>query len=158
MAAAAKGPKRSVDKQLVNYSVTLSAGTTNKSALFPTSGGVTFPCTISGVRVVGTVYNASGNTPAVHFWAIQVIREGETNPNVSFTNLGSALTPEEDIIIWGKGITSFNSTTGWAFFRHYEVSGTTKRKLMIGDKLMMVANSSGANAIIDLAVMFFILI
>jgi hypothetical protein len=148
--------KRSVDKEIKNYANTVT-NTSDIADLFPGGGsGVTFPCTISGVRVMGTVYNATSATPVDHFWAVAIQRQGETLPNAVFTSLSSTLTPEEDVMVWGRGTTTFNTTNNYA----YDVAGTTKRKLMIGDKLRFLAagGTAAVAANFQMVIQFFVLI
>jgi hypothetical protein len=138
-----KYKKRSVSKELVNYTAALGGGASYKAQIFPSSGsGVTFPCIISGVRLIGTaqptIFLGSGSF-VFHFWAVAIQRQGEALPTsiVVYAGDQTILTPEEDIIIWGAGDIICNPSGKSAIFRHYEVAGTTKRKLMIGDSLML---------------------
>lgn len=157
-----RGGKRSVDKELknVNVAVTFSGTSNNATNLFPGSGGVTFPCTISGVRVMGTVWNATSSSTSDHFWAVAIQRQGETIPAISFTTAGSTLTPEEDVMVWGRGATVFNTTSNYVWWKNYDVAGTTKRKLMIGDQLMFVANvaSGSPSTNMALVVQWFVIV
>lgn len=152
--------KRSIDKEMITIHQAVTAGNNNIN-IFPSSGGVTFPCTISSVRAVGSVSNAgTSSNAAQHYWSVCLQREGETMgvptlPAVAATP-STVQTPEEDIMIWGKGVTYFNSTStqAWAVPRHYDVVGTTKRKLMIGDKLVWTSVSAGAAQAVDFDFVF----
>jgi hypothetical protein len=158
--------KRSIDKEMITIHQAIT-NTNSNFNIFPSSGGVTFPCTISSVRAVGSVSNAGTlATPAQHYWSVCLQREGETMgvPTLpaSAATPSTVQTPEEDIMIFGKGITYFNSTasSAWAVPRHYEVVGTTKRKLMIGDKLVWTAVAAPASQAVDFdfVLQFFVMV
>lgn len=151
------GRKRSVDKQIVSNQVAPTVGNTFVSYLFPVGGaaavptssftGVSFPCTISGVRVEGSVTNANTTTVIPHKWAIMIARQGEALPVHSYSSgspTAACIQPEEDCMLYGSGITLFDSTNHYTFLRHYDSASSTKRKLMIGDALALTCSSGGA--------------
>lgn len=165
------GRNRSVDKQIVANLVAPTANATFASYLFPVGGaaaapssvftGVSFPCTISGVRVQGSVTNASSAAVIPHRWAIMVARQGEALPVHTYstgTPLAACVAPEEDCMLYGSGITLFDSTGHTAFLRHYDASSSTKRKLMIGDALALTASSPNLAIVVSyyLDIQFFV--
>lgn len=151
--------KKAVSKEIINISTSIT--TQDELLLFPSSGGVTFPCVVSGLRVIGTVSvddPAELAVPFEHWWCIMIFREGEETPApaISWTNGTTTMTPQEDILIWGGGAAIGNNMSRQHCYKNYEVVGTTKRKLRIGDSLWFVAESNSATDNYELSVQFFV--
>jgi hypothetical protein len=164
-----KYKKRSVSKIIWGIKSAPTTGTKVDNNIFPGTGtsstGVSFPCTISGVRVIGTVYGDANDAVNVgqHFWAVMIRREGEALPtSVDFTSGNTIFSPEQDIIVWGRGTTFSKidnaATNSNIVLRQYDVTGSTKRKLMIGDSLRMVCAALTRTQNFDLVIQFFVVI
>jgi hypothetical protein len=146
--------KRKKDKQIiavVTSGVAATPATLKTVIIYPadTDTGTTFPCTFTGIRASGTVWNSDlAATHGSHFWAVQLIRSGDTPQDASLADAATILKPEVDIIIWGRGATINDSTNKLYWPKHYDMAGTTKRKMQIGDCIYFVC-ASGYQAASD---------
>lgn len=144
--------------------------------IFPGTGendltGVSFPCTISGLRAMGSFYGTfdtqTGNAIR-HFWCVYHLRQGELPAQAVFTSGSTIFAPEQDVMIWGTAttISQINdapSTSNNIVVRNYDVVGTTKRKLQIGDGLhcyiIVEADATFADTLIaKMVFQFFVLV
>lgn len=138
--------KRSVDKQIIN--VTNNFSNSQGQTILYTA---TFPCTVMGIRVQGTVQSApdTSASPDAVAVALIVLRQGFTTPNgLSLSNTGTLYQPEADVIWYRAGISdTFVNTGDGAFIASMELTGAPKtmRKLEAGDRLLMIYNGSTAD-------------
>lgn len=155
--------KRSVSKEIVTITQSQPSGNSVDYALFPSTGSILFPCTISGLRVGGTAYvQPVADNPGYlwHMWGIMQKRQGESLPVISGATTGEirVFTPEEDCMLWGCGVIVVGAQHNAMMFRHYDVASSTKRRMMIGDQLRIVLFAIPGAVTFGLCVQFFVLI
>ena len=115
----------------------------------------TFPCTVVGLRWSFTAQDA-GNSDNGIFWAIVILRDGETADTLTTSDAGTLYNPEQNVLTWGvSSVLAQNTTTGPAQVR-WDGDTKTMRKLMGGDKLVFIAiTTAAANVNLRGCVQFF---
>lgn len=161
--------KRPIDKQIIGVNINDCDSSTNPLELY----GATFPCTISGFRAWVSARNlrisaaaAFPTATSVPFatcfhWAVVISRQGMTVQDMTFAN-GTMYSPEQDVIMFGQATIMFtwytDTGTGTATRNNgggpcvadFFVESKTKRKLMGGDRIMLItAFNGGSNPTID---------
>ncbi len=131
--------KRSIDKRVVSVKQS-SVGASNVTTVLAT---VTTPCTVLGIRWSFYVQGDAGTAGNAHdyVWAIIRAREGATLPTLNTTDAATFYTPEQDVLAFGAG-TSRQDAAGDTDNPGNRWNGKSgsKRKLMIGDRVIFVAN------------------
>lgn len=150
--------KRSVDKQILS----ISASFTNTQAA-TTLYTATYPCTVMGLRINGSVQSAPDTTasPDAIGLACIVLKQGFTNPNnMALGNGNTFYSPESDVIWFKSGISdTFVNTGDGAFVAslNFEGAPKTMRKLEAGDRLLFIYNGSTADTkVLQGSVQFFL--
>ncbi len=124
------GSKRPTDKNLI----AVLLGSVNGTQQNVTLTTVTFPCTIVGIRWMINVEQAAGTGLAANAWCINVLRDGGTQKNMSFSNGSTFFAPESDCLVFAISSIDNNTET-----KTFEGSTKTMRKMMGGDKLIFSA-------------------
>lgn len=114
----------------------------------------TFPCTITGMRWDLSCLSLHAGADRL-FWAIVVVRDGETANPIVFTDSNDLYQPEQNVLTYGMKELSGN-TTGEGYSKDWEGTSKSMRKLMGGDSIEFVTNGVvAANKVITGAVQFF---
>lgn len=123
------GSRRPVDKLLVSVNKDAVAAAKVNTELVT----VTFPCTIVGLRWFLTINQDGGTGQCLGAWAIYVLRDGNIVPSLSFTDGSKFVDPEQQALAFGAWSIDNNTET-----KVFEGSTKTMRKLMGGDKLILI--------------------
>jgi len=127
--------KRPIDKSLKTVSKTFaSAG--KQSTVLTT---VTFPCTITGLRWELTA--TPGPVSAYLNWAIVVVRDGNSVNDLATSDGSTFYEPEQDVLTFGTSLIFENDTNVGGVIR-WEGSTKSMRKMMGGDQLVFVVQST----------------
>lgn len=106
----------------------------------------TFPCTVTGLRWEFS-WGASGKTYQNVNWVIVILRQGVISSTFSTAVNNTIYAPEQSVLAWGCCNVTGHATpaTGAGTGQPIDMDhGSTKsmRKLMGGDKLVMISNLS----------------
>ncbi len=132
------GGKRPVDKIMIN----VSKSSVDATQVATTLVTATFPCTVVGLRWDFSCFIDGGTGPASFGWAIIILRDGFTQKTISLTDGSTFYAPEQDCIVFGRGI---NQQIDIGSGKHYNGSTKSMRKLMGGDKLMFICVGVATN-------------
>jgi hypothetical protein len=155
-------PRVPTSKELIHARIeSLATGNFDKAlTIYPLSGVNTFNCTAKNFRLVGTaIQTSAGETTSTfrnYFWVLKVIKEDQDSPAL---NMGAADTPvegslpESNTFMFGCSAigASFNAsgpTLGFYTVNHWDVSSKTRRKLAIGDSIIMGLKALSAAQVI----------
>ena len=132
-----KGPKRPVDKKIIQCSVVANSSVTqNNVYVAPTA------CTLMGVRVRGQVVVSAGPSTNRMNWALQYIREGQNLVDItpSAASVTGTLQTEQNILYLDTATqTSLAAGEGQCY--PIDVVIKTKRKMLAGDSLLFITDS-----------------
>ncbi len=143
-AFAFSGPKRPIDKQIINVDQS-SVGTSQvQTDLFT----ATFPCTITGIRWELSNANLLTTGTPRYQWAIVLLRDGETASVMSSSNASSFYQPEQNVLSWSSGLVRDTDIGGGPTIKYDSGSTKTMRKLMGGDKIIFIAIASAASSLL----------
>lgn len=142
--------KRPIDKEIIVINDASATGV-QESTLLTTA---TFPCTITGIRWDFGVLAASAAANCL-FWAIVVVKDGDSVNNFATSDASSMYQPEQNVIAFGSGIINSSSANGGPLVRSWTGSTKSMRKLMAGDQLFFTYIGQGATASWCGAVQFF---
>ncbi len=142
--------KRPIDKQIIN--VGFGAVTATQETV--TLSTVAFPCTLTGVRTDITTRQNAGTTPGTYGWVLVVVPDGTTISQIAFTNGSSVYQPEQNVLMWGRGVGNRASEDNPHTI--YRDVTKTMRKLKVGDKFVFAVKGEATNTSdFDGAVQFF---
>ena len=128
--------KRNASKFIDSSTVALSANTQNSQLVYT----ATYPCTVAGIRLVGSFVPSTVTTAACTV-AFVIVREGFSPQTLAFT--GSMYTPEEDVLAWFTGYATLTTANDADYF-NYDVYSKVKRRMQVGDRLYILTLSSNA--------------
>ena len=130
--------KVKVDKRLYPIDATIGTSTVSQSYF-----SASYPCNIGGVRL--TLNNDNG----VIYYALMVVRDGQSTPLLNISNPALPLVaPEHDVFLAGtisQGVENMFSTK-------------TQRKLQEGDELVLLLVGTGGSISVDGTLQFFSLV
>ena len=129
----ASGPKRPIDKKIVQVQQTVTNSQTNTLIYAATeavtySGGHVSWCFVGSAAGLGT-------------WALVYVREGQTASVSNISNAATFYTPEQDVLAVGN----FGSSSTDFDVVFFNMKVKTKRKMKAGDEIRLIANGSAAN-------------
>ena len=136
---AAPRQRRPIDKSLISVTKSAQDGTQSETDLLT----VTFPCTIVGLRWNISAIAAAGTAPANCYWAIVVVRDGDSADTMGVSDGATFYNPEQNVLTFGCAALAPNnlasSATVW--------TGDTKtmRKMKGGDKLKLIVLGESTN-------------
>lgn len=135
-------PKRPIDKQILG----VAAAVTNVSTSY-TFYTVAVPATLVGIRW-DLQYQPNTAINANYVWCLVIVREGSTASQCGLANAVALYQPEQNVLMWGCGYGSLDTTAGGgrAWIPHDQGATKTMRKLQGGDKIVLVTNASVAAA------------
>jgi len=141
--------KRPIDKSLINVTKTLVADVQAATVLTT----ATFPCTVTGLRWVGSIA-ADTVTGSVVYWAIILVKDGNSANTMSRSDASTLYEPEQNVLAFGNAVVRDSDAGTGQSVRSIE--GTTKsmRKLMGGDQIQFICISS-AGSQVTMSVQFF---
>lgn len=140
---------RPIDKELkvVNQVATVTVGSTTLKT-------TTFPCTVVGLRW-SIAANALTAAETLIYWAIVIVRDGESANTPATSDGADFYTPEQNVLAFGMGRTESTAVASDQTV-HWEGSTKTMRKMKQGDLLQFITLDSAANGdSIDGIVQFF---
>lgn len=139
------GSRRPVDKSIICVTKAAVAAAQVTTDLVT----ATFPCTIVGLRWSISHLQDAGTGASHLYWAIIVLRDGQTADTVATSDGATLYNPEQEVLAWGVSNIDNNTETK-------TMTGSTKtmRKLMGGDKLVfacigVATNTSTVRAIVQ---------
>jgi hypothetical protein len=109
------------------------------------------PCTVTGFRWHLDHRNVDTTMPAQFGWALVVVKQGNTPQQLNLTGDGAPFyAAEQQVIAWGSGLLTDGSaappgTIGAASLVRQEGSTKTQRKLMQGDRLVLIMQVAGGS-------------
>jgi len=138
---------RPVDKRLIN-AIHAAANSTQQSTTLFTA---TSPCTLSGAKVSFAVNSNTTTSANVVGWALVLVRDNISIQTLVLTDGSNFYTPETELLL--GGMLPFVSSNEW----NQVESNKCKRKLMNGDKLVLITkqSQSGTLNVNYLATLFF---
>ncbi len=143
--------RRPIDKQLVNVAQSLT--TTQTSTVLITA---TFPCTIVGIRWQLNFLNNITTGATRSRWCIIRLKQGLTASTIATSDGSSLFDPEQECLVWGVSFTTDKDIGAGPQSVHMEGETKSMRKLMGGDRLVLIAINDTANgALLDGVVQFF---
>lgn len=113
---------------------------------------ITYPATITGIRWSMEAHSTSGTGQVQVYWALAVVRDGDVRGVVGTS--GSFYNPEGNVLAFG--IAQVGNTTGSPHWYNFEGNTKTMRKLMGGDKIVLVAKAGSDTAELAGIVQFFL--
>lgn len=145
----ARGAKRPIDKNLIAISQSVTTAQTSTDLLT-----ATFPATVTGLR---WSMNIRGSTTAHQLvsWAIVIVKDGLSASTISQSDGAAMYQPEQNVLAFGS-VATLDSDAGTGN-GSYNWEGSTKsmRKLMGGDKLVLIAKANANTATYAGVVQFF---
>jgi len=145
----APAPKRPIDKQIINLS--LSSNNVQQSLTLFTC---TYPNTVTGLRWDLTATNNTDEFTRAA-WAIVLVREGDNANGLDLTNGQPLYEPEQNVMTWGCGSVLNPGSNAGAANRSWIDTTKTMRKMMTGDTLVLVYTAT-ETTILNGAVQFFL--
>ena len=145
------GRKRPIDKKIIGVDQLVT--TSQTSTLLYTCS---FAATITGIR---WVFSMQRRTTSLSrgFWAIVLVRDGQTPSTLAFSDTGTLYAPEQNVLAWGQMCVAPSNSTGGPVIEHDRGDTKAMRKVMGGDKLYCVAIGSVVDGIdFEGAVQFFL--
>ena len=132
---------RPVDKRIVSI---LKTGVTNTQQTTTLVTAAT-ACTVFGIRWSFWVEGDAGTEGVQHpyAWAIVRQREGATLVSLNTGDANTFYTPEQDVLAFGYGTSRADATlntSGGPGKHNWNDKSGSKRKLMIGDKIVFIIN------------------
>ena len=140
-------PKRPVDKIIITVNQTHAAAGQKITAV----ATALTPCTVTGFRWHIDHRNVDTTMPCQVGWALVVVKEGNTPPQLNLTGDGAQFyQPEQQVIAWGTGVLTDGSAAppgpiGSASVVRHEGATKTQRKMMQGDRLLLVLQMAGGS-------------
>lgn len=141
--------KRPIDKALI--AISKSVTDTQSETVLATA---TFPCTVTGLR--WSIGSSNGYVTGANplYWAIVLVKDGESAQNIAVSDASSFYQPEQNVLVWGCSHHG-QKTDGYPVLVNDQGSSKTMRKLMGGDKLVLVLLSGAATISVRGCVQFF---
>ena len=130
--------KRPVDKLIRFYSQNMDNSQDNV-VLFT----ATFPCTLMGLRVTLSP-EAIVASAGYGAFVVAVVQDGTSPGTIDLTNGNSLYEPEQNVLTCGPVNTWMGSSTGSGWV--YEEVVKTKRKMKVGDALVLSTLGTSATA------------
>lgn len=127
-------PKRPIDKDLV----VIKKDGVAASQVATVLKTATFPCTITGIRWdLDISQDAAAGSTTNLFWAIVIVRDGNSASTLATSDASSLYQPEQDVLAFGCALGAYTNGD----VRTAENRGSTKtmRKMMAGDALHFIA-------------------
>lgn len=137
--------KRQTDKIIGNLSLGVPHTTVvGGNAIQVLHGPVTFPCTYTGLRIKGQMYDniSGGGSPTGYVMGVVIQRQGTALSTINIAT-GPLYQPEQDLLAWQCG--SCEATTNELAMDHIDMRGSSRR-LQPGDQIVLVVrvNNQGA--------------
>ncbi len=108
----------------------------------------TFPCTIVGLRWNFSAAQDAGTAAVNLFWAIVVVREGNTANALSKTDAATMYSPEENVMTFGVGQFEPGAGTEKVYNTiKWDDSTKSMRKLQGGDSLQFIVVAAATNTV-----------
>ncbi len=128
--------RRAINKEIIFVNA-LTVNATQESTLINSS---VFPNTLTGLRWNFSVAQDGGTGVCFYTWAIVILKESEGTRTMQRADAAEFYQPEVNCLVWGTGIIDNNS-------RPDHIEGTTKtmRKMMVGDRVVMIYVGSTTN-------------
>lgn len=144
-----EGPSRPIDKEL--KAIQKTVGSSNTSTTLKTT---TFPCTLLGIRWVLNGINTDTAANQHLYWAIVVVRDGNSVATIGTGDGSDFYTPEQNVLSFGVLAMNDADATGPVVA---EDKGSTKtmRKLMGGDTVELVLRGTSASTTVRGVIQFF---
>lgn len=141
--------RRNLDKKLIAIAQTVT--TTQQATVLFTS---TFPCTLTGIR---WSIAFGGNTTSANnlFWAIVMIKDGDTLSTMSTSTGADFFTPEQNVLSFGVIKTADSDGGTGPMVQNIMGSTKTMRKYMGGDTLQFICIGTAGSSDVRGVVQFF---
>lgn len=140
-------PNRPTDKGLVASAHSLT--TAQKSTTLITA---TFPCTFTGLRWELSAVNTTAGADVV-FWAIVLVKDGNAAGTMGSSDAAPFYNPEQNVLAFGQ--TRLGLPANGEGNAQWSGSTKTMRKLMGGDKVLLIVNNATATVSFNGVVQFF---
>ena len=141
------GNVRPVDKRIVSV-LKSAVGTSQQTTTLVTA---TSACTVFGIRWSFWCDGDTGTEGAQHTyaWAIVRQREGATLVSLNTGDGNTFYTPEQDVLAFDQGHNRGDAATASAMTdkTHWNDKTESKRKLMIGDKIVFIINGIATDTV-----------
>lgn len=128
---------RSVQKEVVFVAKSAIAGTQVTTTLFT----ITNPATMEGLRWSLSAAQDAGTATTTLDWAIVVVRSGTTVSTAARSDGGTYYAPEGNLLTFGVAVNTGNDIG----HETWDSTTKTKRKMMTGDQLMLIATGQATN-------------
>ena len=134
-----KYPKKSISKEIITIGGPVNANSQADQNVF----NAAFPCTVGAIRL-----DISTDAVTPLYYVVMVLRDSQALPSINISPGQPTITPEKDV--FSCGIVETNTSL-------YTISIKTKRKMQLGDSLMvMFYNDSGSALNVKGVCQFFI--
>lgn len=138
--------KRPVDKSIKAINDTVPEDTQKKAELLV----VTTPCTVTGFRWDLRLCTATNDSAASAGWALIITRAGNDPVTLNMGQNSDVYTPQQHVIASGLSLLPGPNAEGVWNCKDWKGHTKTARKLMVGDKLVLIyRNTSGSVANVD---------
>ena len=139
---------RPLNKDLTYF--TFSQGTTQTDTTFHVAVA---PCTVTGLRLTFALVNNAANLNILKY-AVLRLRENLPFPTLASTSLVNFIMPESEVML--QGVISCGNAVGDT--PGYDTTYHTKsmRKLMEGDRVVLVTDANAATIIVEGTMQFFL--
>ena len=145
--------KRPIDKQIIT--INRIGGPNEVDLLMIVQAGAR---TLTGLRWALSFTSNSQQSQPMYWWAIVVVKDGDTPNDIDIGELASLYQPEQHVMAWGTGrLIELNNAAGPKIIKD---EGHTKvmRKMMDGDQLVLLTTTNvAAGTLVNGAVQFFLL-
>ncbi len=131
--------RRPIDKSLISEMKTITAS--QQETVLITA---TFPCTIVGLRWELSFVDIIATTVTNLTWAIVLVKDGQAASTMAVSDAGDFYTPEQNVLAFGVGEFPDADLGGGNSTRDWRGSTKTMRKLMGGDRILIVMDGSAA--------------
>ena len=127
--------RRPIDKSLIVINKPTVSGALGSTTLTT----ATTACTVTGIGWSLSSTLDGGTGTGTIYWAIVLLKEGETLGTFSSTDRATFYSPESNVLAYGFGHNRGNTVNRW------DSITKTQRKLMNGDKILFITVGENVN-------------
>lgn len=134
--------RRPIDKRLINIQIGAQTAVQTNVSLIT----ATYPATITGIRWSFIIQSQVGGAANNGGWVLIRVKDGVAPNTFSFSNAGTLITPEQEVIAYGRWAVNDADIATSNGPSCLNIEGHTKsmRKLMGGDQIYFMINGQTA--------------